>query len=549
MTLHFEFCIPHFILGKDDTMSDAQRKQNFLQGTALLAMATAIVKIIGAFYKIPLNAIIGEKGFGYFNTAYEIYNVLLMISTAGLPVAMSRMISQASSLKHYNQVRRIYGTARGIFLGLGIAGTLLMTLFCRQLAAFQNQPDAWAAIGFLGPCVLLICIMSTFRGFFQGQSNMLPTSISQVIEAIVKLIVGIAAAYLLLKTTGSVALAAGGAILGVTVSCLVSSVYLFGCFRKVYPSLPQTAEEPRSFSDTAKGLMIIAIPITLGSAGLQFLTMLETKIYMGRLLEFYTQAAADTMRGIYGMTQTIFNMPCAFITPITISIIPAITAQLTTCKEPEAKATEESAIRITGLISMPCAFGLGILAQPVTALLGGYTGDNLILATKLMTILGFSIMFNAVVLVTTAIMQAHGHASRPVINMLIGGVLKLAAVFILTGNPNIGIVGTPVGTLLCYLAISVLNIYSIRTLLDHPPAIVKNLVRTFLAALIMGIFVLAAFLGLKALGITSRLILCGLPIMIGVVAYALAAVKIKVVTREDCLLLPKGEKIAKLLKL
>lgn len=530
-------------------MSDAQKKQNFLQGTALLAMATAIVKIIGAFYKIPLNAIIGEKGFGYFNTAYEIYNVLLMISTAGLPVAMSRMISQASSLKHYNQVRRIYNTARGIFLGLGITGTLLMTIFCHQLAAFQNQPDAWAAIGFLGPCVLLICIMSTFRGFFQGQSNMLPTSISQVIEAIVKLIVGIAAAWLLLKSTGSVALAAGGAILGVTASCLVSSFYLFGCFRKVYPSLPVTAEEPRSFADTAKGLMIIAIPITLGSAGLQLLTMLETKIYMGRLLEFYTQGAADTMRGIYGMTQTIFNMPCAFITPITISIIPAITAQLTTCHELEAKATEESAIRITGLISMPCAFGLGLLAQPVTALLGGYTGDNLVLATKLMTILGLSIMFNAVVLVTTAIMQAHGHATRPVINMLIGGVLKLAAVFMLTGNPNIGIVGTPVGTLLCYLAISVLNIYSIRTLLDHPPAILKNLVRTFLAALIMGVFVFAAFTGLKTIGITSRLILCGAPIAVGVLAYAIAAVKIKVVTREDCLLLPKGEKIAKLLKL
>ena len=530
-------------------MSDAQKKQNFLQGTALLAMATAIVKIIGAFYKIPLNAIIGEKGFGYFNTAYEIYNVLLMISTAGLPVAMSRMISQASSLKHYNQVRRVYSTARGIFLGLGITGTALMTLFCRQLAAFQNQPDAWAAIGFLGPCVLLICIMSTFRGFFQGQSNMLPTSISQVIEAIVKLIVGIAAAWLLLKSTGSVALAAGGAILGVTASCLVSSFYLFGCFRKVYPQLPQTSDEPRSFADTAKGLMIIAIPITLGSAGLQLLTMLETKIYMGRLLEFYTQAAADTMRGIYGMTQTIFNMPCAFITPITISIIPAITAQLTTCNELEAKATEESAIRITGLISMPCAFGLGLLAQPVTALLGGYTGDNLVLATKLMTILGFSIMFNAVVLVTTAIMQAHGHATRPVINMLIGGVLKLAAVFLLTGNPNIGIVGTPVGTLLCYLAISVLNISSIHTLLEHPPAILKNLVRTFLAAVIMGIFVFTAFTGLKVIGITSRIILCGLPIAVGVIAYAIAAVKIKVVTREDCLLLPKGEKIARLLKL
>ena len=548
--LHFEFCIQHFILGKDDTMSDAQKKQNFLQGTALLAMATAIVKVIGALYKIPLNAIIGTQGFGYFNTAYEIYNVLLMISTAGLPVAMSRMISQASSLRHYNQVRRIYNTARGIFLALGITGSLLMTLFCRQLAVFQNQPDAWAAIGCLGPCVLLICVMSTFRGFFQGQSNMLPTSISQVLEAVVKLIVGMVAALVIIKTTGSIPLAAGGAILGVTASCLVSSVYLFTCFRKAYVLLPGTDEEPRSYADTAKGLMIIAIPITIGSAGLQLLTMLETKIYMGQLLDLgYSQMAADTMRGIYGMTQTIFNMPCAFITPITVSIIPAITAQLTLCNDAEAQETEESAIRITGLISMPCAFGLGLLAEPVTALLGGYTGDNLVLATRLMTILGFSIMFNAIVLVTTAIMQAHGHASRPVVNMLIGGFLKLAAVFILTGNPHIGIVGTPVGTLLCYLAICALNIYSIRTLLEHPPAIVKNLLRPFLAALVMGVFVFASFLGLKALGITSRLILCGAPIAVGVVMYVLAAVKFKVVTRQDCLLLPKGEKIAKFLKL
>ena len=283
-------------------MSDSQKKQNFLQGTALLAMATAIVKVIGALYKIPLNAIIGEQGFGYFNTAYEIYNVLLMISTAGLPVAMSRMISQASSLGHYNQVRRIYATARGIFLTLGIVGTLLMTVFCRQLAAFQNQPDAWAAIGCLGPCVLLICIMSTFRGFFQGQSNMLPTSISQVLEAVVKLIVGMVAALVIIKMTNSIPLAAGGAILGVTASCIVSSVYLFGCFRKSYKFLPKTGETVDSYKATAKGLLIIAIPITLGSAGLQLLTMLETKIYMGRLLEFYTQGAADTMRGIYHYT-------------------------------------------------------------------------------------------------------------------------------------------------------------------------------------------------------------------------------------------------------
>ena len=528
----------------------SEKKQNFLQGTALLAMATAIVKIIGAIYKIPLNAIIGKQGFSYYSTAYEIYNVLLMISTAGLPVAMSRMISQANSLGHTNRIRRIYATARAIFLSLGIAGSLLMTLFCRQLAAFQNQPDAWAAIGALGPCVLLICIMSTFRGFFQGQGNMLPTSVSQVLEAIVKLVVGMLAALLLLKTTKSIPLAAGGAILGVTVSCLASSVYLYSKFRKAFGTLEASSEEPESYGKTARSLLAIAVPITIGSAGLQVLTMLETKIYMGQLLGLgFSQLEADSMKGIYNMSQTIYNMPCAFITPITISIIPAITSYLTLLDHKGARATEESAIRVMGLIAMPCAFGLATLAGPVTALLGGYTGADLTLSTQLMTIMGFNIIFNAVVLLTNAMMQAHGHAVVPVINMFLSGIMRLAVVYMLTGNPNIGIVGTPIGAMLCFLCIAVLNVFSMRRVLEDPPAIVKNLAKPFLAAAIMGVFVFGALTVLKTLGITSRLILCGLPICVGVVVYVIMVVLLKVITRSDCMLLPKGEKIAKLLRL
>lgn len=528
----------------------SEKKQNFLQGTALLAMATAIVKVIGAIYKIPLNAIIGEQGFGYYSTAYEIYNVLLMISTAGLPVAMSRMISQAAALDHYGQVRRIYTTARAIFLTLGIVGSVLMTVFCRQLAVFQNQPDAWAAIGCLGPCCLLICVMSSYRGFLQGQSNMLPTSVSQVLEAVVKLIVGMLAAVGILYVTKDVSLAAGGAILGVTLSCLVSAIYLRRCFRHALDDLPDSHEDCDSFSATAKRLLAIAVPITIGSACLQLITALSSKIYMGQLLASgVTQQAADTMRGVHVMTQTIFNMPCAFITPITISIIPAITAQLTLCHHDEVKATEESAIRITGLISMPCAFGLAILARPVTALLGGYTGENLILATNLMRVLGITVAFNAIVLVTTAIMQAHGHAVIPVINMLCGGILKLIAVYILTGNPNIGIVGTPIATLLSYVCIAVLNLGSLRRCITTPPAIVRNLLRSFVSAAIMGVFVWASLHLLTSLGITSRLILCGAPICVGVAVYAVAAIRLKAITREDCLLLPKGERIAKILGL
>ncbi len=537
-------------------MADSTKKQSFLHGAALLAAATAIVKVIGAFYKLPLNAIIGTKGFSYFNTAYEIYSVLLMISTAGLPVAMSRMISAANSLHNTNQVKRIYRTAQGIFLTLGGLGAVLMTVFCRQLAQFQQQPDAWIAIGTLGPSVLLISMMSCYRGFFQGQSNMLPTSVSQVLEALVKLVVGLAAAFLLLKFTQSVPMAAGGAILGVTMSCLVSTVYLWSLFHKAYRSLePGVADaQVLSYGKTASQLLAIAVPITVGAAGLQFINMLEVRVFMSQLLDTgFTQSTADTMKGILNLCQTVFNLPCAFITPLTIAALPAITAALTVCRHDQVRSTEESASRITALISMPCAVGLSVLARPVMALLGGYTGEELDMAQGIMSILALCVVFNSTVMLTNSIMQAHGHAGIPVVNMVIGGVLKLAIDYVLVGNPSINILGVPVGTVGCYLCITVLNLIAMNRIIAEPPHFVANMVKPLVSALIMGAavfgvyWVLGRFVSLdSSLG---KLILCGVPVAVGVVVYAACVIVSKAITREDCLLLPKGEKIAKLLRL
>ena len=534
-------------------MSQSPKKQSFLHGAALLAGATAIVKIIGALYKLPLKMVIGDQGYGYFCTAYDIYSVLLLISTAGLPVAMSRMISQASSLGHYRQVRRVYSTARALFLGLGAVSSLLMLLFCKQLAAFQQQPNATAAILVLGPCAFLMGLMSTYRGFFQGQGNMIPTSVSQVLEAVFKLVVGLVAALLLLKATNSISLAAAGAILGVTVSCVISSVYLFSCFRKAYAVLPESTETVRSYGNTAKQLLSIAVPITIGAAGLQILTVVETNLYMGQLLTAngLSQDKADTMKGIYNMAQTIYNMPNAFIAPITISVIPAVTSHLTLLNNRGVRSTEESAARVTALLSLPCAIGLILLAEPIMALLGDYSGEKLVLASQLMSLLGISTFLHAIVLFTNSLMQAHGHANIPVVNMLCSGAVKLAVVYILTGNPAIGILGVPMGTALCNLCISVLNLFAISKCIPQKPALVRNLLRPLLPALLMGGAAYGSWqLLLLLMGEnTSRVILCGVPIAIGAAVYFVAVVLFKSITREDCLLLPKGEKIAKLLKL
>ena len=547
-------------------MSETSKKQNFLQGAALLAMATAIVKVIGAFYKLPLNMAIGAEGYSYFTTAYDIYSVLLLISTAGLPVAVSRMISQASTLQAYTRLRKIFRTSLSIFAIIGVVSTVLMMAGAKPLANLMNQPDAWISIACLGPCGLLICLMSAYRGYFNGQGNMIPTSVTQVIEAIGKLVVGLALAFLIIHTTQNVAMAAGGAIIGVTIGSALALVYMLAKFRRSYKSLPVTPEAAGSTRETVKELLAIAIPITIGSAGLQLLTVIESGLYMDRLVHLIetnqymghmvggtvtAQKAAATLKGLFNMTQTIFNMPCAFIIPITVSVLPAVTSYLTMGDNKGVRDTEESAARITGLLSLPCAVGLTVLARPIMALLGGYEGEQLELSAQFMAIQGITVFLYAIIQYTNALLQSHGYVNVPVVNMLSSGVVRLILVYVMVGNPSLGLTGAPIGAFIGYLLIAVLNLAAIQRKVEQKPRLLQNLLRPALPALVMGVAVFFCYRALvSVLGIDgSRVILAGAPIAVGVVVYFLCVVLMKSITREDCLLLPKGEKIAKLLRL
>ena len=549
------------------------KKQTFLQGTAVLAMATVLVKLMGFLFKVPLNNIIGEDGFGYFNTAYDVYNVLLMISTTGLPVAMSRMISQAQTLGNHAQIKRIYRTSLYVFLTIGMAGSLGMLIFCRQLSVMvTTNENSWAAIAALAPCVLLICLVSAYRGFFQGQSNMTPTSVSQIFEAVTRLVVGLGLAWLVMKLTGKayvrmqgivlapgetaqdygdITLAAGGAILGVTLGSLISVVYLHHKFRQSNQILSLGGGTAKSTRSTMKELLSIAVPITLGSAGLQIINLFDTMIYMRRLTGAlqWTEKMADSAKGVYNFCQTVFALPCSFIPTITIAVIPAITASLTRKDLAEAKATSESSVRTMALIAMPCAAGLFVMAEPVIRLLcSTYTEDKIQLAATMLAILGLTVIFNSLVLLLNAIMQAHGDVVTPVVNMLIGGIIKIIVNYILVGQPNLNIVGAPIGTFICYISITALDLIAMKRHISARPAIFKNIIRPGLASAIMGA---ATFMVYRVLSnaISSWKLACLLSLAFAVVLYAVLVVFLRCLTYEDCMLLPKGEKIAKILRI
>ena len=542
------------------------KKQTFLQGTAVLAMATVLVKLMGFLFKVPLNNIIGEDGFGYFNTAYDVYNVLLMISTTGLPVAMSRMISQAQTLGNHAQIKRIYRTSLYVFLTIGMVGSLGMLFFCRQLSVMvTTNENSWAAIAALAPCVLLICLVSAYRGFFQGQSNMTPTSVSQIFEAVTRLVVGLGLAWLVMKLTGKayvrmqgivlapgetaqdygdITLAAGGAILGVTLGSLISVAYLHHKFRQSNQILSLGGGTAKSTRSTMKELLSIAVPITLGSAGLQIINLFDTMIYMRRLTGAlqWTEKMADSAKGVYNFCQTVFALPCSFIPTITIAVIPAITASLTRKDLAEAKATSESSVRTMALIAMPCAAGLFVMAEPVIRLLcSTYTEDKIQLAATMLAILGLTVIFNSLVLLLNAIMQAHGDVVTPVVNMLIGGIIKIIVNYILVGQPNLNIVGAPIGTFICYISITALDLIAMKRHISARPAIFKNIIRPGLSSAIMGA---ATFMVYRVLSnaISSWKLACLLSLAFAVVLYAVLVVFLRCLTYEDCMLLPKGRK-------
>lgn len=527
------------------------KKQGFLQGAAILTLGTILVKLIGALYKIPMNRIIGTEGFGHFNVAYSIFSVLLTVSTAGLPIAVSRMISQANTLGNRRQVQKIFHTSLRIFLVIGALCSAVMLIFAPQLANWMEDPDAIYAIAVLAPAVLFLCIISSFRGYFQGQQYMTPTAVSQVIEAVVKLVLGLGAVYIVLGLGFGTPEAAGGAIFGVTAGSVLAAVYLLFQYRRKHVRLTAADRNSPVLStrDTAKQLLKLAVPITIGSTGLQIFNALDTKIILGRLQDAIglTSKAASSLFGTYSAAQTFYMLPPALITPLAISIIPTVTAALTLNNYREARRTEESAVRMTALIALPCAAGLAVLASPIQKVAYNYDAETLQVAGPLLAILGVAVVFNCMVSVTNAILQAHGKVTIPIYTTLVGGLVNIITDYVLIGMDSIGIYGAAIATIAYCAVIMFLNIAAMHKSMELPPRILLQFVKPIVATAVMAAGAYFSYEAVQRV-IPSTTVSVLASILIACVIYGVLVYAMKIITWYDCQLLPKGDLIARILR-
>lgn len=526
-----------------------QKSNTFFGGAAILAVSIAIVKIIGALYKIPLGRILGDVGFGHFNNAYAIYNLLLMISTAGLPVAMSKTISEANALDRRNQVNRVFRVALVTFVILGSISSLVMFVFAQPLANLQGDSLAAPAVRVMALSCFFVCTMSAYRGYAQGHSDMVPTAVSQVLEALTKLGVGLVLAWYILYLGFGSEFSAAGAIGGVTASGFVSLVYLMIRHhrRNSGRGLAPTDDKPERAGQILKTLAAIAIPITLSSSVVPITTYLDT-VQVQNLLQSalgYTEQLAVSLYGCYQKAITIYNLPSAFMVSLTACIVPAVSAALTRKDKLGAGKIAESALRVGALLALPAGVGLAVLSGPIIQML--YPETNQEVASHCLLVLGIASAFVCMMLLCNAILQANGRAALPIWFIAIGSATKLAVNFVLVQIPSVGIKGAPMGTLVCFALVSVMELVAIKKVTPHPPKYLRVFVKPAIAAGVMGAAVWASH-GLLAAHLGNTLSVAG-SIVIGCVIYGILVLVLRIVSRDDLSLMPKGDKIAKLLRI
>jgi stage V sporulation protein B len=523
---------------------------------------------------------------GIFNVAYQIYTFMFIIATAGFPIAVSKMVAESIANGDEYDAKRVFQTAALLLGIIGIAGSTALYVFADNLAGFLGNADSALGIRVIAPAVFFVSLLSAYRGYFQGRQNMYPTAASEVVEASAKLLLGIAAASAImgmkvaisapgtssgLSSHARTLYSSTGAILGVTAGtflALLLMIIIYTCKSKRTKIVP--GRHIRSRRNILKNLILIAVPITIGASVSSLTSLVDLATIMNRLVvnpnvfdsyahlfaegtEFWGMAAeegwqgsillqkqANSLYGLYtGQAQTMFNLPLTIVVGLSMSIVPAISTALAGRKLGEAGVMTSSILRITMLFALPCAVGFYVLSSPILLVL--YSDAN---AGVLLQKLAFAVPFVAFVSVSNSVLQSYGKVYYPVVNMLVGGIVKVVMNYALI--PVWGIDAAPIATTACYGTIALLNCICIAFILRVKINLIDMLIKPLCAALVMGAVTILFYNMLSGFIPGSRLVTLA-AIAVGAVVYLIAIIVVKGIKREDVLNMPKGDKIAGIL--
>lgn len=483
------------------------KKQSFVTGAAILMIANAISKILGAVFKIPLTYILEEEGMAVFNTSFQVYIMLLSFIISGFPFAISKLVAESMSTGNTDKAHAITSISVKLLSLIGIIGSIILYFGATFFALAMKEERAVFTIRAVAPAVFFVALGTPYKSYFQGVSNMIPTAVSQVVEAVIKLAVGYALAVCFIDM--GTAATSGGAIAGVTAGEIIATALLMIMYLVITRKKNKVKITGADRKEILKAIMAIAVPLLCASVVADMMNVVDTTMVRTRLLD--AGFDADTARFLYGAytgyALTVFHLPVGILATIGVSILPVIAGAIAVGNTKKAQRTTRLALELTILIALPCAAIMFFLSSDILNLLFG--NDN---SALMLSLVSPCVIMMCVSQICASVLQSADKIMLPFFFALIGSVIKLVLSYILVGNPDFNIYGSAISSDIAYFIIMILNLAAVKRHLrlkfDFAAIIIKPL--SAAAALCAVLMLLKDIVYANFAGSFMRLlILCG----------------------------------------
>jgi len=548
------------------------KRQSETKGFTVLSVASIINKLLGILYVPVLTLILGNEGNGIYDAGYKIYQLVFMVATAGIPVAISKLISEQVATYRYDVSHRTLKISGLLIVSVGAFTSIIMAAFAKQFSIMIGFPESYMTILALSPTMLFVSVSCAFRGYFQGRSNMVPTGVSQIIEQAVNTVLTVLFAWLMYRygvsyATGhgitaeaqihseAVKYAAAGATVGTSLGALFSALYLCRVYLKNRPEIldeiPQSVQSDEFIYTTKmilKKIFQYAVPITLGAVAIYAANLVDLQFTKGQLMK--AGYSASEANGLYGILATqylkVLFIPVTLATALATTILPSISAAAARNDRVLLGRRISKSIKMILMIAVPSAVGLLVLSKPIIYCIFPTAPDG----WDMLMLGSWTLVLISLVSIQTAILQGIGKTYVPTIHMCIGLVLKIIINYNLIVIPSVNIKGAIAGSAACYIFAAVMNYRAIRKLTGVRLNVKKLFNRPLSVSVIMGIVVYLSYHGFMLMtdwliksAFLQNIICVSISIVAGCIVYYLLMICAKGITAQDIRSLPKGEMI------
>ena len=515
------------------------KKQSFVFGAFILAISGIVCKILGAVYKIPLTNILGSQGMGVYYLIFPVYAFLLTLTSSSFTTAISRLVSNQIALKNSLYAYKIFKASLILLAILGVGASIILACFSRVIASLQGLENAYICYLAVAPSIILVSLSSSFKGYFQGLQNMLPTAISQVLGQIFKLSMGFTLAKIL--SNRGVIFGCIGAILGITISEIITTLYFVFAFlifkfkNKNYFKFKDasTIEISKKQKDILKEVFKTALPFTLSSVILPMSMVIDSFLIVNILKSMqFDKIFATSLLGLNsGVVNTLVSLPSTLSVAICMSIVPYITFALSKKDYNSINEKTALAIKLTIIVSLPCVAVFSFFSPYILRVLFASTFSSsyeFSLCCSLLVISSINVFYLGFLQISTALLQAINRSYIPVASLSIALIIKVICEVFLISMPIINIAGAVISNAICYFISSVINIFYFKKQINVTFSFKETIFSPLIASLLMCllIFILLNIFNFGLLGIL-------ITFLIGAIFYTILIFKLKTFTPKE----------------